>query len=161
MTLSMLRREELHSLNTSGMQVAWSAAEGLNSAKAEVVEDAKRAKLTAAITFFLMVFMTFPRSLGSLANRGCSYELTDGRMAEMPRHKNGTEGTPAAANRGQCAYQVVEHRYVPPRQLRFSGWSAWLPEWLRRVKTGAFLLFDLAVSAALRFRAEDTSEPMH
>jgi hypothetical protein len=32
-----------------------------------------------------MVFMTFPRSLnGSLANRGCSYELTDGRMAVMP-----------------------------------------------------------------------------
>jgi hypothetical protein len=85
MTLSMLRREELHSLNTSGMHVAWSAAEGLNSAKAEVVEDAKRAKLTAAITFFLMVFMTFPRSLnGSLANRGCSYELIDGRMAVMP-----------------------------------------------------------------------------
>jgi hypothetical protein len=69
MTLSMLTRDELHSLNTSGMHVAWSVAEGLNSAKAEVVEDAKRAKLTAAITFFLMVFMTFPRSLnGSLAS---------------------------------------------------------------------------------------------
>src|SRR4051812_43799189 len=47
MTLSMLTRDELHSLNTSGMHVAWSVAEGLNSAKAEVVEDAKRAKLTA------------------------------------------------------------------------------------------------------------------
>jgi hypothetical protein len=65
----MLKREELHSLNTSGMHVAWSAAEGLNSAKAEVVDDAKRAKPTAAITFFLVVFMTFPRCLdGSLGN---------------------------------------------------------------------------------------------
>ena len=69
----MLKREELHSLNTSGMHVAWSVAEGLNSAKAEVVVDAKRAKPTAAITFFLIVFMTFPRCLnGSLANAVCA-----------------------------------------------------------------------------------------
>jgi hypothetical protein len=82
MTLSMLKREELHSLNTSGMHVAWSVADGLNSAKAEVVDDAKRAKPTAAITFLLIVFMTFPPlpEWKSCQRRGCSYEVTDDAM---------------------------------------------------------------------------------
>jgi hypothetical protein len=80
MTLSMLKRDVLHSLNASGMHVDCSVADGLNSANADV-GNAKRAKPSAAITLLLMVFMTFPCvSIASRQRRGRGYKLSDNEL---------------------------------------------------------------------------------
>jgi hypothetical protein len=80
MTLSMLKRDVLHSLKASGMHVDCSVADGLNSANADV-GNAKRAKPSAAITLLLMVFMTFPCvSMASRQRRGRGYKLSDNEL---------------------------------------------------------------------------------
>ena len=80
MTLSMLKRDALHSLKASGMHVDCSVADGLNSANADV-GNAKRAKPSAAITLLLMVFMTSPVFQWRHANAVVGgYKLSDNEL---------------------------------------------------------------------------------
>jgi hypothetical protein len=63
MTLSMLVSEPLHSLNASPLQADCSAPDGLNPAN-DALGNTSRAKPTAAIIPFRIVFMTFSPARG-------------------------------------------------------------------------------------------------